>query len=581
MNMKKTKMTEHLRARAEDLLAQVGESFQPADIDDINKLHHELAVHQAELELQNEELHRTQLALQSARDLHVELYEHAPVGYVLLDAVGIIRRTNATWRTMLQRPDDDFCGIPFAETLTESDARIFLSRFRSLFHNPANKQIELQIRRHNSSPFHAHITAKRSVGEYGEKGTDALMVTVSDISELKQAEKALQHERDEAKRANAAKTEFLSRMSHELRTPLNAILGFAQLLQLPGEQPLNAQQSNNINEIHHAGMHLLELVNEVLDLARIDSGRLDISLEPVELRPLIERCAVHIENQAKTRDIRLKPPGNNDYTVFADPLRLQQVLSNLLSNAVKYNCEGGSITIECAMAKDQHVRVSVHDTGRGLSPGQISRLFRPFERLESAYDGIEGTGIGLALTKHLVEGMQGRIGVDSEFGAGSTFWFELPQCQGAAVDLDLKTPVATTIVTAHRQNRLQKILYIEDNPANLRLIQKILLGRCADIELLVAKNSAEGLMVAGQEQPNLILLDLNLRGMDGFETLGHLRADPATRAIPVIAVTADTIKPDMEHGPETRFDGYLTKPLNVEIFMQYLNSVFKKSTENK
>lgn len=188
MTIKKTKTTEQLRARAENLLAKTGESFQPADINDINKLHNELAVHQAELELQNEELRQTQSALQSARDLHVELYEHAPVGYVLLDSVGIIRRTNATWRAMLQRPDDDFCGTPFATILPEDDARVFLSRYRSFFSNPDDKQIELRIRRHNSHPFHAYITTKHGVGEQGEKNTNELMVIVTDISERKQAE---------------------------------------------------------------------------------------------------------------------------------------------------------------------------------------------------------------------------------------------------------------------------------------------------------------------------------------------------------------------------------------------------------
>jgi len=188
MSEEKSNLTEHLRMRAEDLLARASENFQPGDIKDINKLHHELAVHQAELELQNEELRHTQLSLQKARDLHVELFNNAPVGYVLLDAAGIIRRTNTTWRAMLARPDDDCCGTPFAEHLPAEDAQIFLSRFRSFFYHPADKQIELRIKRHNTKPFHAHITAKRSAGEPGEKNTNELMVIVSDISVRKQAE---------------------------------------------------------------------------------------------------------------------------------------------------------------------------------------------------------------------------------------------------------------------------------------------------------------------------------------------------------------------------------------------------------
>ncbi len=188
MSAEKSNVTEHLRLRAEDLLTQASKSFLPAEMESINKLHHELAVHQAELELQNEELRHTQLSLQKVRDRYVELYEHAPVGYVLLDAAGIIRHTNATWRAMLKRPDDDFRGTPFGETLIEVDARVFMSRFRSLFHNPADKQIELQIKRHNTKPFYAHITAKRSINKGTENDTNELMIIVSDISERKQAE---------------------------------------------------------------------------------------------------------------------------------------------------------------------------------------------------------------------------------------------------------------------------------------------------------------------------------------------------------------------------------------------------------
>ena len=253
--------------------------------------------------------------------------------------------------------------------------------------------------------------------------------------------------------------------------------------------------------------------------------------------------------------------------MLADPARLKQVLLNLLSNAVKYNREGGRIDIECALATQQRVRVSVRDTGPGLSVEQQSRLFRPFERLESAYQGIEGTGIGLALAKKLVEGMQGSIGVDSVPGEGSRFWFELPLCERALeAGPESEPPAFSDIDAPESQGKSYTVLYIEDNPANLRLVQKIL-DRRSDIKLLVAENAEDGLVLAGQEHPDLILLDLNLPGMDGFEALQCLRAAPATRAIPVIAVTANAMPRDIERGRAAGFQDYIIKPINIQDFL--------------
>lgn len=376
----------------------------------------------------------------------------------------------------------------------------------------------------------------------------------------------------ELERANAAKNEFLSRMSHELRTPLNAILGFTQVLQLPGKETLNEQQASNVREIHHAGEHLLGLVNEVLDLARIESGRLEISLGPVAMQPAIERCAAQIKIMAQKRGIHLTQHVHQPCTVLADPARLTQVLLNLLSNAVKYNREGGRIDIECVLATQQRVRVTVRDTGPGLSVGQQSRLFRPFERLESAYQGIEGTGIGLALAKQLVEGMQGTIGVDSLPGEGSSFWFELQLCeQTLEVESELESLASTGIDAPAIQGKLHTVLYIEDNPANLRLVKRIL-DRYPAIELLVAENAEDGLVLAGREQPDLILLDLNLPGMDGFEALQCLRAAPATHAIPVIAVTANAMPRDIERGRAAGFQDYIIKPINIQVFLLAITS---------
>lgn len=399
-------------------------------------------------------------------------------------------------------------------------------------------------------------------------GSAALVSLGIEMSLRREAEVSLRSAKDEAERANTAKSEFLSSMSHELRTPLNAVLGFAQLLQMPGGLPLSVQQAEHVRQIHEAGEHLLELVNEVLDLARIESGRMEVNLEPVALQPMIERCVAQIEGLAKARHIGLTLPLDQPVTMLADPLRLQQVLLNLLSNAVKYNREGGSIKLDCAPVAGQRLRVSVRDRGAGLSVEQQARLFRPFERLDSAHSGIEGTGIGLALAKHLVEGMQGAIGVDSVPGEGSTFWFELPLCQEPAPEKNAPVPAGGQGTSPRDEKRT--VLYVENNPTNQRLVQKILSKR-SDIKLLVASHVDDGLVLAARSRPDLILLDIDLPGEDGLAALQRLQCDPATRIVPAIAVTSSAIPRNMERGMTTVFSDYLTKPLDVDHFLKTID----------
>lgn len=369
--------------------------------------------------------------------------------------------------------------------------------------------------------------------------------------------------RDEAERANAAKSEFLSRMSHELRTPLNAILGFGQLLATDQKPPLTAAQLDHLHEIRQAGGHLLELINEVLDLSRIESGHLDLKLEPVSVTLVIEACLAQIKPLAAQRNIRVALDLDAACVVLADRMRLKEIMLNLLSNAVKYNQEGGSIELSCASVQSGRVRINVRDSGRGIAADNLPRLFKPFERIESAYNGIEGTGIGLALAKKLVEGMNGEIGVDSVLDEGSTFWFELPQTTEIEAIAELAPGAGDMTVTSEH---LHSVLYIEDNPANLRLVGKILATR-QDIKLLDTDTAEAGLEIAVQQIPDLILLDLNLPGMNGFEALSRLRDNPITRHIPVIALTANAMVRDIELGLAAGFNDYITKPINVPGFL--------------
>ncbi|TAN66087.1 MAG: response regulator [Methylobacter sp.] len=411
--------------------------------------------------------------------------------------------------------------------------------------------------------------------------------TVQDVSELKQVELALKRLNDEleqrvqqrtelllqakedADRANNAKSEFLSRMSHELRTPMNAIMGFAQLLETDHETPLVPDQVDNVREILHAGRHLLDLINEVLDLARIETGRIELSLEPVELPSLIGECIALLQPLTAERQIGLNLDVDGVDTVQADRLRLRQVLLNLLSNAVKYNREQGSVYITCRLVAESRVRIAVRDNGRGIAADALPSLFKAFERIESAYDGIEGSGIGLALSKRLTEAMNGTIGVESVAGVGSTFWIELPAAEAkdyAPADSGAGVLTQNSYVAAHT------VLYIEDNPANLRLVQKII-STHTRLLLLDARTAEQGLDIARTHHPALILLDINLPGMSGFEALRRLQDDPFTSDIPVIAISANAMERDIKKGVAAGFSDYLTKPLDIPKLLAVLDSV--------
>ncbi|MCW8193244.1 PAS domain-containing protein [Proteobacteria bacterium 005FR1] len=409
--------------------------------------------------------------------------------------------------------------------------------------------------------------------EYDSEGRmEKLSGVIQDVTSRVEAQQSMVAARDEAERANQAKSEFLSSMSHELRTPMNAIIGFSQLLEADDE--LSEDQCENVGEILKASNHLLKLINEVLDLAKVESGRIELSLEPVEVRPIVEECVSLLSVVADKRQVRIVPGEFSGLLVRADRTRFRQILLNLLSNAIKYNREGGSVRLLLADPNGGRLRIGVSDDGFGIAADKIEALFEPFNRLDAEGGDIEGSGIGLTLSRRLAEMMGGTIEVESTLGEGSTFWIELP-AESLSIEDDCELSASTPLATVRRSMRKNLILYIEDNPANLRLVNKIL-GRRDDIELITAHTSGLGIELAAAKKPDLILLDINLPGLNGYQVMNVLRANPDLCEVPVVAITANAMPRDLERGKKAGFVDYLTKPLDVDRFTSAISSVLDR-----
>lgn len=434
---------------------------------------------------------------------------------------------------------------------------------------------ELTYIRKDGSRFPAIVTITALRDDYDD--IIGYLLIGADNSVRQQAELHLYKAMELAEKANLAKSTFLSSMSHELRTPLNAILGFAQLMESGSPVPTSGQR-RSIEQILKAGWYLLELINEVLDLALIESGKLSLSTEPVSLAEVIRECEIMIEAQALRRRISMSfPDFDVPYFVKVDRTRLKQVVINLLTNAIKYNRIGGTIVVGCTVTTPGRVRICVEDSGEGLSLEQVAQLFQPFNRLGQETSEEEGTGIGLVTAKRLIELMDGTIGVESTVGKGSAFWFELDLTEERQQVIDSTESATIVAATSPGAAQLRTVLYIEDNPANRMLVED-LIARRPDLRLLSATDGRQGIEIARTALPDVILMDINLPGISGMQAMKILREDAATAHIPVVALSGNAIPRDIRRALEAGFFRYLTKPIDVCEFMNTLDATLQLST---
>jgi PAS domain S-box-containing protein len=519
-----------------------------------------------------DERHRSEEALREREATLVAMFETSPDGIQLLERRGRIRTATPASRSLLGRPRDEGAAAqPLVDQLHPDDREAVVASMRAVFGGDLDRAtVEFRAMHEDGEWRTLEARTARVSGiddEPDAPGAGLVLVVTRDITERARLEQAQVAARIAAEDANRSKSEFLSRMSHELRTPLNAILGFGQLLEL---DELTPDQREATTQILRGGRHLLDLINEVLDISRIETGSLALSPEPVAvadqlvdavelMRPMADQHGIHLVADAG----RTCP----DY-VFADRQRLKQVLLNLISNAVKYNRRGGTVALGCEHGEGT-VRIRVSDTGAGIPADRLAKLFTPFERLGAEQTGIEGTGIGLALSQRLAEAMGGELGVESTVGSGSTFWLELPTAEGPVERYERLTPPPMPAAPAVGDQRC--VLHIEDNLANLRLVERILAQR-SGLRVVAAMQGRLGLELAREHRPVLVLLDLHLPDMGGDLVLQRLRDDPATASIPVVVVSADATPRQAQRLLNAGAIAYLTKPIDVGALLRQVDT---------
>ncbi|WP_413896359.1 PAS domain S-box protein, partial [Rhodoferax sp.] len=494
---------------------------------------------------------------------------------ITTDPAGIISDVNQQMEALTGCTRDELIGAPFKSYFT--DPQLAEAGIKRVLNEKKVSNYELTARARDGTQTVVSYNATTFYDR--DRRLQGVVAAARDVTErilldnaLRETNAKLERARFVAEKANLAKSDFLSSMSHELRSPLNAILGFAQLMESGTPLPTPTQKAS-IDQILRAGWYLLELINEILDLALIESGKMSLSLEPISLPEVLADCEAMIEPQAQQRGIRVSfPQFDGPFVVNADRTRVKQVVINLLSNAIKYNKVGGTVEVTCkAHATSNRVRVSVRDSGEGLPTEKLVQLFQAFNRLGQEAGTEEGTGIGLVVSKRLVEMMGGEIGAHSVVGAGSVFWIELNAVTALELGAAADEPHASLQTRAAPGEAVRTLLYVEDNRANMELVQQ-LIARRPDMRMLSAEDGTLGIALARAELPEVILMDINLPGISGLGALEILRDDPRTQHIPVLALSANAMPRDIEKGMKAGFLRYLTKPIKVAEFMEALDT---------
>jgi PAS domain S-box-containing protein len=529
-----------------------------------------LAVQQGTAELRREMVERTQAesALRESEARLRSILDNVPLGVMFLDPGGHLIECNPRLCEMVGRRAEDLRGVSVLDLVQPEEAERIRQMRNELLRNVEAPMLEpVRLREPGAGVLHVRVRASALRDPGGR--VLRMVAVLEDITEhlqLEASERALHR----AEAANRAKSEFLSRMSHELRTPLNAMIGFAQLLGLDRDPALVTHQLEWAQQIQRAGWHLLEMINETLDLARIESGAVQLTLLPVPLSPLLGACRAMLAGPAAHRGVviseRLEPGAE---AVLGDATRLKQVLTNLLSNAIKYNREGGRVTISARLLSGgERIEISVADTGLGMSPSQLDELFQPYNRLGREGSGIEGTGIGLVISRRLTELMGGTLEVNSEAGTGSIFLLQLP----AALAAEMPVVRYTDTTPAPYQQRL--VHYVEDNETNIEVMRGIFAQR-PQVRLETSMLGLDGLAAVRTRRPDLILLDMQLPDISGLELLRHLKQDDEVAGIPVVVVSADATPMHIEQALTSGALHYLTKPLEVARFLRIIDAILE------
>ncbi len=516
------------------------------------------------------ERHVAEAALRASEQRFRNILDNVPIGIVYTGLDGRMIQANPRFCELTGYAESELAALPPAELTHAEDL-------------PQDETLTAQLVRNEIPTYRRH---KRYITKAGEvvwvQATVSLLRdpdnqpwrivgVVEDITEhlrLEEAERA----REAAEASNVAKSEFLSRMSHELRTPLNAMLGFAQLLEIDQRHPLAPAQRPWVAQIQQAGWHLLEMINDVLDLSRIESGNLRLQLTTLDLPELVAATVALVASDASRRGIRISQnlaPGTAG--ILGDATRVKQVLTNLLSNAVKYNSEGGRVHIASRLTAPDRVEVSVTDTGMGMTPAQMEELFKPFNRLGRERSALQGTGIGLVISRRLAELMGGSIGVKSFPGEGSSFTLKLPK----SIDPDTVRSPFDALETGPAEYHRRIVHYVEDNETNIEVMRGILAQR-PQVQMEVSVTGLDGLAAVRAHRPHLILLDMHLPDISGLELLRHFKADPETAPIPVLIVSADALSPQIDAALAAGATRYLTKPVDVAELLGALDDLLDR-----